>query len=156
MEVEVEGTVRAILEPSMPPETACFNADGFRFFLTRELAESNRYGHFSALAIFRIQGPGSGGQVERLVRCLAQGTRATDFMGRLNTDTVGIIIQHATIENARRVMERLHEEVARSFPSPEDASVKGTIAVFPTEANTQEALTDLAQRRLEEQSSVVG
>ena len=148
MDLQVEGSVAAILEPSLPAEVSCFSVEGFQYFLRRELAESNRYGHFAAFAMFRVRGPGGGEQVARLVRCLGQSIRATDFIGKVSPDTVGIILQHATTENALRVLSRLHEEVSRSFPICEKDTIEDAVAVFPTEANTLESLTSLAQQRL--------
>ncbi len=144
--------VSAILEPEMPPGVQCFTSEGFDFFLTRELAEALRYAYFSAFSLFRVNGLEEGQKLEKLVRCLSRNIRKTDYLGRLSADTVGIILQHATVENAVQVLDRLKRELNNVFGGGLVQAIHGSVAVFPTEANTRETLTHLAWSRLESDS----
>ncbi len=152
MDLQKESGVAGILEPELPPGLQCFTSEGFDFFLTRELAEAMRYAHFSAFSLFRVSGLENGERLEKLVRCLSRNIRKTDLLGRLNLDTVGIILQHATVENAIQVLGRLKHELSNVFGGEEVQAVHGAVAVFPTEANTLDTLTSLAWSRLEANS----
>jgi hypothetical protein len=152
MDLQKESGVSAILEPSLPPGLQCFTSEGFDFFHTRELAEAIRYAHFSAFSLFRISDPEDGERLEKLVRCLSRNIRKTDLLGRLSSDTVGIILQHATVENAVQVLGRLKRELNNVFGGEQVKAIHGSVAVFPTEANTLEGLTGLAWSRLEANS----
>lgn len=152
MDLQKENGVAGILEPSLPPGIQCFTSEGFDFFLTRELAEAIRYAHFSAFSLFRVDGLEEGERLEKLLRCLSRNIRKTDFLGRLSLDTVGIILQHATVENAVQVLGRLKRELSNVFGGEQAQAIHGSVAVFPTEANTLEGLASLAWRRLEANS----
>ena len=149
MDQRKESGVSGLLEPSLPPGIECFTQEGFNFFLSRELEGALRYAHFSAFGLFRISGLGEGEGFEKFAKCLSRNIRGTDYVGRLSADTVGIILQHANVENAAQVVERLRFELANSFGNGEAHSILGSVAVFPTEANTLETLTKLAWNRLE-------
>ncbi len=149
MDQRKESGVSGLLEPSLPPGIECFTQEGFNFFLSRELEGALRYAHFSAFGLFRMSGLGEGEAFEKFAKCLSRNTRGTDYLGRLSADTVGIILQHANVENAERVVERLKLELANCFSNGEVHPILGSIAVFPTEANTLETLTSLAWNRLE-------
>lgn len=155
MDSDPEKGVSGILEPSLPPGIECFTAEGFDFFLHRELAESMRYAYFSAFSLFRISGTEAGEPLEKLARCVSRNVRKTDYVGRLGTDTIGVILQHATIENASQVLDRLKRELAILFGGNHlQSSIQASVAVYPTEANTLESLRDLAWKRLETNSEV--
>ena len=138
----------AILEPSFPRETACFNREGFQFFLAREVAEANRYGYFSAFALFQVESGNNGAYLKRLVETLSRNIRATDYLGVLDESTVGVIFQHATVDSARRVLNRLRGELSLVFVAHNGGSLKEACTVFPTEANTLESLKSLVEERL--------
>ena len=148
MDSNRESVIAGILEPSLPPGIECFNSEGFEFFLTRELAESMRYAYFSAFSLFRVNGVEDGEGLERLARCLTRNVRKTDFVGRVDQDTIGIILQHATVDSAAQVLERLKRELINVFGGRHIETIRDAVAVFPTEANTLEALKDLAWSRL--------
>jgi len=136
-----------MLEPSIPGELGCFNSDFFKFFLERELAESNRYGYFSGYALFRMD-EADDEAIKKLVRCLSSNVRNTDYVGLLDGQTVALILQHASVEATSSVLHRLEGEVSSVLPPRDGHAIRGSYAVFPTEANTQDALTSLAERRL--------
>jgi hypothetical protein len=152
MDLQDDRGVSAILEPTLPQEAQCFTSEGFGFFLARELAGAVRYAHFAAFSLFRVSGQEEEDKLEKLVRCLSRNIRQTDYLGRLTSDTVGVILQHATVENAAQVLERLKRELRDVFGGEEVPAVHGSVAVFPTEANTREGLTGLAWSRLQEDS----
>ena len=154
MDQRKESGVSGLLEPSLPPGIECFTSEGFNFFLSRELEEALRYAHFSAFGLFRVSGLGEAEGFEKFAKCLSRNIRGTDYLGRLSADTVGIILQHANVENAEHVIERLRHELANSFSNGEAHSILGSVAVFPTEANTLENLTSLAWNRLESTAEI--
>jgi GGDEF domain-containing protein len=138
----------SILEPSLPPEIGCFNTGGFEFFLSHVLSSSHRYGHYAAVLMFQIKdGVGSGQGFKKLVEILSDGIRKTDCLGRLDEDTAAVLLQHATVESAGKVLNRLMSELTNAFMVDRNKIV-GSCAVFPTEANTIVSLRDLAQERL--------
>ena len=139
----------SILESSTPSDVTCFNPEGLRYFLGRELAESNRYGYFSSLALFRLGSSLSGEDLQKLLRCLSQSIRSTDFLGMVDDNTVGLILQHASVQSADNVVCRLRSEISNVLPAHNGNAVTGAFAVFPTEANTLESLERLAKSRLE-------
>ncbi len=149
MDAEVNARIASILEGSFGWDVACFNPDGFHYCLARELAESMRYGHFAGFLVFRVEGCNGGDEVHRLVRFLGRNVRDTDFIGLLDRRTVGVILQYATVENTRRVLQRLREEIRGWFPE-EEIQILAASAVFPSEANTMDALENLAQERLKQ------
>lgn len=143
----VNQRIAPILESSFSPEVACFNRDGFFYCLARELAESKRYGHFSGFIVFRMESVEPDEDVNRLVRVLSRNIRDTDYIGLLDRKTVGVILQHATIENTRMVLNRLRSEIETLGPI-DHSFVGSASAVFPSEANTLESLQGLAEERL--------
>lgn len=149
MDAEVNARIASILDGSFGWEVACFNPDGFYYCLARELAEAMRYGHFAGFLLFRVESRNGGDEVHRLVRFLGRNVRDTDFIGLLDGRTVGVILQYATVENTRRVLQRLRGEIRNWFPD-EEPPIHAALAVFPSEANTLEALQVLAQDRLEQ------
>mgnify|MGYP006303970289 CR=1 FL=1 len=148
MNLQIEGSLAAILTPSFPPELHCFNSESFHFFLDRELAESNRYGHFSCFALFHFESSHNGELLHKFVRALSENIRNTDYLGMIDDSTVGLILQHASVENTRKVMDRLVKELKAVFPSQNGVSIRASSAVFPTEANTRASLEGLAEERL--------
>ncbi len=149
MDAEVNQRIASILEGSFGPNIACFNADGFYYCLARELAESKRYGHFAGYLVFRLEGRNGDDALHKLVRFLSRSVRDTDFIGLLDRKTVGVILQHATVENTRKVLQRLRIEMQSWFPGGE-VQVGTASAVFPSEANTLESLRGLAEERLQQ------
>jgi hypothetical protein len=148
MSLEPAEGVTAILEPSFPPETRCFNCGGFQFFLAREVAEANRYGYFTAYALFRLVPSDGGEHLKKLVETLSRSIRATDYIGVLDQSTVGVIFQHATVQNAKLVLERLRGELKWALIKGNGVSLRDACGVFPTEANTLEALRLSVEARL--------
>lgn len=138
----------SLLQPSFPPDLNCFNREGFQFFLSRQLAEARRYGYFTGYALFRLEAPEPNGFLGRVAQCLARNVRKTDFLGLLDDRTLGLILQHTTVRDARGVLERLNGELSRFCPSREFAAISAAVAVFPTEANTLQELERLAGERL--------
>jgi len=148
MSLEPSEGVTAILEPSFPPETRCFNCGGFQFFLAREVAEANRYGYFTAYALFRLVPSDGGEHLKKLVEALSRNIRATDYIGVLDQSTVGVIFQHATVQNAKLVLERLRGELKWALIKGNGVSLRDACGVFPTEANTLETLRLSVEARL--------
>ncbi len=148
MNLEQAEGVAAILQPSFPPETNCFNREGFQFLLAREVLEASRYGYFTAFALFRVESADSGEYLARLVETLSRNIRVTDCLGVLDECTVGVILQHATVENAGRVLDRLRSELQLAFAERNGTSLRDACTVFPTEANTLDSLKSLVEARL--------
>ncbi|GAB4124916.1 MAG: hypothetical protein Kow001_21540 [Acidobacteriota bacterium] len=149
MDAEVNARIASILDGSFGWDVACFKPDGFYYCLARELAESMRYGHFAGFLVFRLESRNGGDEIHRLVRFLGRNVRDTDFIGLLDGRTVGVILQYATVENTRRVLQRLRSEIKSCFPD-EEPRIHAASAVFPSEANTLDALQGLARERLEQ------
>lgn len=147
MNASVNQRIAPILEGSFGPEVVCFNPDGFHYCLARELAESKRYGHFSGFIVFRLESADDDRELHYLVRLLSRSIRDTDYIGLLDRRTVGVIVQHATVENTRRVLQRLRRELQTST-SIQESDLSTASAVFPSEANTLEGLQGLASERL--------
>jgi len=144
----------SILEPSLPAEIGCFNAGGFDFFLSHVLASSHRYGHYAAILMFRLRESSYNGQgLKKLTEILSGGIRKTDYLGRIGEDTVAVILQHATLESAQKVLSRLNGELSNAFAVDPD-QIAGSSAVFPTEANTLSTLRDLAEERLAQRNNI--
>lgn len=138
--------IAPILELSFFPAVACFNPDGFLYCLARELAESKRYGQFSGLLFFRVDDQVPDERRQRLVRCLYEHIRDTDFIGLLDERTIGVILQHVTVENTEVVLGRLRGVLGSLVGSSPAVGISS--AVFPTEANTLDGLFSLAEQRL--------
>lgn len=146
--LQTMASLTAILEPDFPSDVGCFRFDAFFYFLKRELAVAERYGLFAGVLLFRVSDPKlNGGHRSLLASCLRSNIRSTDYLGRVDDDTIAVILQHATVENSQKVLQRLHREACHWLGGEPDAVSAGA-AVFPTEANTLESLTLLAENRL--------
>ena len=143
-----------VLEPGIAPETLCFSSEVFFYFLERELAQAERYGNYSAFVVCRLSAPDGEQQrqvVQEAVRCLGRNIRATDYLGMVDTDSAGIILQNTTVENAAIAASRLEEEVSLQLSALNGGSEFSLVfAVYPTEANTFQALKTLVTTRLGE------
>ncbi len=144
----------SLLQPSFPPALNCFSRDSLRFFLTRQLLEARRYGYFIGISLFRIESPNGKNLTNRVVQSIAQSVRRTDYIGLLNDNTVGVILQHTTVRDAARVLERLRQEIRQFCPTEGLDLIRSSVAVFPTEANTLGELQALAEQRLTRSSPV--
>ena len=143
----------SLLQPGFSQDLFCFAPSSFFYFLERDLIQSERYGNYAAFLLCRV-GPGQNGQEQQtkeVVRCLSRNIRATDALGMVDDRTVGVVLQNATVPNTCKVAERLKEEVSlhlRAFDNSADWIL--SFAVYPTEANTFEALRSLAESRLDQ------
>jgi len=153
MNLRFSDRLSPVLEPHVPPNLVCFTSQIFHFFLDRELVEAERYGNYSALLLFRAEEPKMDSDhdvIQELIKCVSENIRETDYLGSVDSRTVGVILKNTTVENTKRVVERLGEEITLRLTYDQKTSdFEVSSAVYPTEANTYESLTALASDRLE-------
>jgi GGDEF domain-containing protein len=142
-----------VLEPHVPTNLVCFTSQIFHFFLDRELVEAERYGNYTAFLLFRIDeadAHSDHGAIQELIKCVSGNIRETDYLGSVDSRTIGVILKNATVESTARVVERLGDEISLCLTHDERATeFEISSAVYPTEANTYDSLTSLASDRLE-------
>ena len=124
----------------------------FLFVLDKELARAERYNHFASILLFKleaVQKLKQGFSLNRLAQALANNVRKPDYLGSVAEGTLGIILLHAGIGSARRVLERLRPEALFYLSGgPQELKLKASYAVYPSEANSSGPLYDLALKRL--------
>lgn len=127
--------------------SALFSVQCFFFFLSRVIAEAQRYGHFVSFFVFRLEQPFNG--IETLASILRSSTRQTDYMGRIDSQTLGMILLNTTVGDAEAAAVRVRREMRLHLELGSYMPVKVTFCVFPSEANSFETLRNLAFSRLE-------
>ncbi len=126
----------------------------FLSFLDKNLARAERYNHFVSILLFKPEGlqrlrQDSG--LDRLARALANNVRKSDSVGSIQKGTLAVILLHSSINGAEIVLERLKfEGLIGLSGEPQKVDLKGSYAVYPSEANSLESLCDLAIQRLAE------
>ncbi len=136
-----------ILDPSLDRDTAFLSAEAFQFVLGRQLAGAQRYGHYFTLVLMGLDRGRDLPCWERAVQIVARKLRRSDYLGKLDDQTIGVILQHASEGDAQKVVKRLSSEASSAFPGGQ-RRVSFSSAVYPTEANTVPDLKILAAKRL--------
>lgn len=145
--IEVRNRVAGSLGTAISTGPPLFSVQCFFFFLSREIAEAQRYGHFVSFFVFHLEQPFSG--METLASILRSSTRQTDYMGRIDSQTLGMILLNTTVSDAEAAATRLRREMRLHLELGSYMPVKVTFCVFPSEANSFETLRSLAFSRLE-------
>ncbi len=124
----------------------------FLAFLDKNLAWAERYNHFVSILLFKPEGlrrSGQGSGLDRLARALTNNVRKSDYVGSIQEGTLAVILSPSSIDGAVIVLERLKFEGLVGFSGePQKVDLKGSYAVYPSEANSLESLCDLAIQRL--------
>jgi len=124
----------------------------FLAFLDKNLAWAERYNHFVSILLFKPEGlrrSGQGSGLDQLARALINNVRKSDYVGSIQEGTLAVILSHSSIDGAVIVLERLKFEGLVGFSGePHKVDLKGSYAVYPSEANSLESLCDLAIQRL--------
>ena len=132
-----------------------FDSRIFLSFLDKNLAWAERYNHFVSLLLFKPEGLQRSGQdsgLDRLTRALANNVRKSDYVGSIQEGTLAVILLHSSIDSAGIVLKRLKfEGLIGLSGEPQKVDLKGSYAVYPSEANCLESLCDLAIQRLADQ-----
>ena len=127
----------------------------FLAFLDKNLAWAERYNHFVSILLFKPEGlrrSGQGSGLDQLARALANNVRKSDYVGSIQEGTLAVILLHSSIDSAEIVLERLKfEGLIGLSGEPQKVDLKGSYAVYPSEANSLESLCDLAIQRLADQ-----
>ncbi len=127
----------------------------FLAFLDKNLAWAERYNHFVSILLFKLEGlrrSGQGSGLDQLARALTNNVRKSDYVGRIQEGTLAVILSHSSIDGAVIVLERLKFEGLVGFSGePQKVDLKGSYAVYPSEANSLESLCNLAIQRLADQ-----
>jgi diguanylate cyclase (GGDEF)-like protein len=115
----LEDTERAADRDHLVP---AFNRRAFVRELTRHIAFSARYGTPATLVYFDLDGfklvndtyghAGGDAVLTHFAETLTQHVRETDVVGRLGGDEFGIILTHATLEQANRKSQSLLETLS--------------------------------------------
>jgi diguanylate cyclase (GGDEF)-like protein len=149
------------------PLTGVLNRRGFAEVVERELARSRRHGHPFALAYVDIRGlkavNDSEGHLagDRLLQeaaaLLRESARASDVVGRLGGDELGMMLIEQSTDGAAAVSSRIKSKVEARRPkiglkAPWDLTVG--FATFPEDGDTFEALLRAADARLYEQRGI--
>ena len=142
MEVSAWVFPRSRLDSSL--DTNCLTSTGFEFFLARQVPEAQRYGYFFTLLLIRLE---SDLHRDKAFELAAMRLRRSDYVGRWDDRTMGIVLQYAPMGIAPKVVERLYSEVFSAL-SQGMRGVSFSSAVYPTEATTLPALKTLAAKRL--------
>jgi hypothetical protein len=151
MEASVGGFLKSVRDPSLDSDTSCLTSGGFEFLLERQVAVAQRYGYYFTLVLLRLKSEARTLRRETAFNLVTLRLRRSDYIGRLDVQTIGIILQHATVEIAQGVVERLRSEVVNGFPE----FARGILcssAGYPTEAGTALDLKTLAAKRLIERN----
>ena len=147
--------------------TGLYNRREMGFLLQGEIARSRRYHHFMALMILDLDrfknvndtyGHHVGDEVLRQVaKLMRDNIRAGDSAARFGGEELAVIMPETTGSGAFKVAERIREAVASySFNNPQRSTkilpVRTTISIgiacFPSDADSQNALTVAADRAL--------
>ena len=127
----------------------------FLAFMEKKLAWAERYNHFVAILLFKPEGlrrSGQGSGLVQLARAFVNNVRKSDYVGSIQEGTLAVILSHSSIDSAGIVLERLRfEGLIGLSGEPQKVDLKGSYAVFPSEANSLESLCNLAIQRLADQ-----
>lgn len=139
-----------LLSKQFAHELLCFHRDAFSFFLERELLRAQRYSSFLTHILFRIDNRGIDREdVELLAGCIHENLRHTDILGSLDRETLAVVLLNCKAGNADRVVQRLKVEFSARTSSLKTPRVRVSSVVFPTEANSPEAVLRMAAERLD-------
>ncbi len=90
--------------------------------------------------------------LDQLAWALTNNVRKSDYVGSIQEGTLAVILLHSSIDSAGIVLERLKfEGLIGLSGEPQKVDLKGSYAVYPSEANSLESLRDLAIQRLADQ-----
>ncbi len=126
----------------------------FLAFLDKNLAWAERYNHFVSLLLLKPEGlrRGQGSGLDPLARAFVNNVRKSDYVGSIQEGTLAVILLPSSIDGAGIVLERLRfEGLIGLSGEPQKVDLKGSYAVFPSEANSLESLCNLAIQRLADQ-----
>jgi Diguanylate cyclase, GGDEF domain len=139
-----------------PPEVPIvLEEPDFRRMLAREVQRATRYPDFLSLCLVRLNPPGrSDAEINvGIARKLVELLRASDLVGMVGED-IAVILVHTPDTDAIGISERMQRALqefvlaASSGGRSGPVSVEFSLAAFPGDATTVEALLDRAQARL--------
>ena len=135
-----------LFEPHLPYYKKPF----FMYFLKHEAARAERYNSFFSLLLLQVQGdsPYSQPELDYLTFLLGNHVRGTDHLGTLGRGALAVILLNASREGSLIVLERLTADLGLNASSELREKLRLSFAVYPTEANSAEALHALAWDRL--------
>lgn len=138
-----------LLSNQFSQDFICFHRDAFSFFLERELLRAQRYSSFVTHASFRIDDSSANlDDLELLAGCIHENLRRTDILGSLDRDTLAVLLLNCKTGNSDPVVQRLKVEFSARTSGLKTPRVRVSTVVFPTEANSPEAVLRLAAERL--------
>lgn len=138
-----------LLTDQFTHDLLCFHREAFSFFLERELLRAQRYSSFLTHVLFHIDDRTADlDDVELLAGCIHENLRRTDILGSLDRDTLAVLLLNCKAGNAERVVQRLKVEFSARTSGLKTPRVRVSSVVFPTEANSPEAVLRLAAERL--------
>jgi hypothetical protein len=124
----------------------------FSLFLDKQLAWAERYNYFVSILLFKPEGleeSGQGSSLDHLAWVLAGNVRKSDYVGCIQEGTLATILLHASSDTVGIVLERLKFECFISLSGgSQKVDLKGSYAVYPSEANSVKSLCDLSIQRL--------
>ncbi len=130
----------------------CLDRQCLLLLLKKELSRAERYNHFASLLLLRIEGLPKQEELSalgRLAKALANEVRASDYVGTMDKETLGVIVPYASLETAPKVLERLRSESLLCLSQiHRKLDLKTSFVVYPAEADSLDKLVDLALRRL--------
>ena len=138
-----------LLSDQFAEDIICFHREAFAFFLERELLRAQRYSSFLTHVLFHIDDRlGDPDDVELLAGCIHENLRHTDILGSLDRETLAVLLLNCKAGNAEQIIQRLKVEFSARTAGLKTPRVRVSSVVFPTEANSPEAVLRLAIDRL--------
>jgi diguanylate cyclase (GGDEF)-like protein len=149
--------------------TGLYNYSYFVDRLTEEKTRADRYGNFFSLIMFDIDffkmfndtyGHEAGNEViQRIGKVVSKSVRNVDIVSRYGGEEFAILLPYTLGQEAQKVAERIREAIAKekfsfaqsgskSKKTPQNVTISGGIATYPTDAKNETEVIINADRAL--------